>query len=135
MNYVLGFMFDVSCEQVLLIQKNRPAWQKGLYNGIGGKIENELPIEAMVREFKEETGILTVEKDWTFFTRIENSDFNINIFFIKSDDIFTAKSVESEQVKIFDVENLPKNVIYNLNWIIPLILDGALIVPGVLKHR
>ena len=49
-NYVLGFAFNKNFREVLLILKNKPQWQKGLYNGIGGKIEEgELPIEAMVR--------------------------------------------------------------------------------------
>jgi len=54
--YVLGFMFDRDYAEVALILKNRPAWQAGKWNGIGGKIEgDETPHAAMVREFTEET--------------------------------------------------------------------------------
>jgi 8-oxo-dGTP pyrophosphatase MutT (NUDIX family) len=53
--YVVGFM--VHEEQIALIRKNRPKWQEGRLNGIGGHIEeNEEPYSAMVREFEEETG-------------------------------------------------------------------------------
>jgi hypothetical protein len=33
--YVLGFMFDQH-DNVLLVEKSKPAWQAGKYNGIGG---------------------------------------------------------------------------------------------------
>lgn len=57
--YVLGFMFNEAESKVILIFKNRPAWQAGKLNGIGGKIEEgETPIQAMNREFAEETGFI-----------------------------------------------------------------------------
>lgn len=43
---------------VLLVLKNKPGWQKGRYNLVGGKIEKgETPIEAAIRELKEESGL------------------------------------------------------------------------------
>jgi 8-oxo-dGTP pyrophosphatase MutT (NUDIX family) len=57
--YVLGIMFSENEKKVLVIWKSRPAWQVDKLNGIGGKIEEgETPIEAMHREFREETGFL-----------------------------------------------------------------------------
>ena len=59
---VAGFAFYD--DLVFLVQKIRPTWQSGLWNGIGGKAErDETPLQAMVREFQEETGV-----------RIENWD-------------------------------------------------------------
>lgn len=44
--------------KVLLIQKDRPDWQKGKLNLPGGKIEaGETPKQTAVREIKEETGL------------------------------------------------------------------------------
>ncbi len=44
--------------RVLLILKNKPAWQKGKVNLVGGKIEpGEEPEQAAQRELKEETGL------------------------------------------------------------------------------
>lgn len=58
--YVLGIATDPAHAGVLLVLKNRPDWQAGLLNGIGGKIESgETPDQAIVREFYEETGIRT----------------------------------------------------------------------------
>ena len=59
--YVVGYMFNDDGTQVVLIHKNHPPAQNGLYNGVGGKVEYlEDPLLAMLREFREETGI-TVE--------------------------------------------------------------------------
>jgi hypothetical protein len=66
MEYVLGFFFDQSLEQVLLIlKKNGPF--PNLWNGIGGHIEvKENSRMAMYREFVEETGL-----DWCLITHME----------------------------------------------------------------
>jgi 8-oxo-dGTP pyrophosphatase MutT (NUDIX family) len=67
--YVLGFAF--SDRSVLLIRKNRPAWQANLLNGVGGKVEpaDWSLDEAMRREFKEETGIDTEVGSWVKFAQ------------------------------------------------------------------
>lgn len=65
---VVGFVFNHSLSQVLLIRKNRPDWQKRKLNGIGGNVS--LPEDkadgftcidygkAFVREAKEEAGLV-----------------------------------------------------------------------------
>ncbi len=68
--YVVGFAFDTVGE-VYLIRKNRPQWQQGKLNGIGGKIEfRELSINAMTREIKAETGVLVPQARWKAFCSI-----------------------------------------------------------------
>lgn len=62
-HYVLGFCRDIQTNQLLLIEKTHPPFQAGKLNGIGGKLEKYETIhDAMVREFKEETGLLV--SDW-----------------------------------------------------------------------
>lgn len=52
--YVVGFLFWK--DWVLLLIKNKPDWQAGKLNGIGGKVEpGENFLAAMVREWNEET--------------------------------------------------------------------------------
>ena len=64
MTYVAGFTFSENDTDVLLIEKQNPAWQRGFLNAVGGKIEpGEQPLEAMTREFKEETGVRTKSSD------------------------------------------------------------------------
>ena len=49
-------------EKVLLVKKDRPAWQSGRLNLVGGKIEaGETPEQAALRELKEEAGLLPLE--------------------------------------------------------------------------
>lgn len=53
---------DGAYDDVLLVLKDRPAWQKGRLNLIGGKVEEgEDPITAAVRELKEEAGLVPLE--------------------------------------------------------------------------
>lgn len=58
--YVLIYATDVlslNRENILLIRKDRPEWQKGWLNLPGGRIEEgETPEQAAVRELKEESG-------------------------------------------------------------------------------
>lgn len=69
--FVLGFCFDFGYHNVLLIEKNRPPWQAGKLNGIGGKIEEgESPAAAMAREFREETGGLVGDPTFTPYGRL-----------------------------------------------------------------
>lgn len=56
--YVLVFVFSSDYRRVLLIEKTKPEWQAGKYNGLGGHIEpGETPEEAARREVQEESGV------------------------------------------------------------------------------
>lgn len=56
--YVLVYPKFFNSDKVLLILKERPAWQKGRLNLVGGKVEpNEKPEEAAIRELQEESGL------------------------------------------------------------------------------
>lgn len=120
--YVCGFYFDHLLEQVVLIWKNKPDWQKGKLNGVGGKIEDgEIAIEAMVREFKEETGI--EHKKWTELISIIGKDWQV-VFFCtigKADEFEYAQTMEEEEVAKIPVDDLDKyEYIPNLKWLIPM---------------
>lgn len=74
-------MFDDDMENVVLIKKNRPEWQKGKLNGVGGKIENnETPLYAMIREFQEETGCKTESSIWHHVCTLRFSYAEIEFF-------------------------------------------------------
>lgn len=46
--------------RILLVEKDRPEWQKGKLNLVGGKIEaGESVADAVIRELREETGLET----------------------------------------------------------------------------
>jgi len=118
MNYVAGFMFNEDKDKVLLIEKQKPDWQKGKLNGIGGKIEkDELPYDAMVREFKEEVGIEC--NDWESFCLLIGDDWVV-YFYKAIGPIHTAKQIEIEKPVVVNVNELPDNIITNLSWLIPM---------------
>jgi len=64
---------------ILMVEKLRgPAINIGKWNGIGGKIEREeAPLEACVREMKEETGLVSTP---TFFGSFHGEGFKIALF-------------------------------------------------------
>lgn len=67
-NYVVGFLFDDDARRVVLIEKRKPAYQRGLLNGVGGSIEiGEEADAAMSREFGEETGVPYPAAYWSKF--------------------------------------------------------------------
>lgn len=120
--YVIGFLFDRSSKNVLLIKKNRPEWQNGKLNGVGGHIEKgEKPIEAMIREFKEETGLLIT--NWKFIISTEGPEFKV-YFYSSFGNLEESKSITDEQLQIIKVEYIyfMSDIIYDLKWIIPLSL-------------
>lgn len=117
---VAGFLFSESKRHVVLIKKKRPEWQRNLINAVGGKIEDgETELQAMVREFREETGV-TFE-DWQKFCELKGNDFKVN-FFVGFGDLSKVKTVTDEEVVVYKLTQLPKNIICNLDWLIPMAL-------------
>ena len=124
-HYVTGFLFTKDSKYVVLIKKINPEWQRGLFNGVGGKIEeNEKSCYAMAREFQEETGVVINPEKWICFARIHRSGFyDLDVYFARSNLAFDAKTIEKEEVYLLKVDELPNNIVPNLQWLIPLALD------------
>lgn len=131
--YVAGFLFSDEGDSVALVLKNRPAWQAGNYNAVGGKVEDdENAFDAMKREFKEEAG---VELDWDYRFALSRANvYTVHFFSAHSTEALAqVRTMESEPVDILCTFNLPKNMIPNLNWIIPMLLDRTIRVPIVIE--
>jgi len=109
-----------------LIEKNKPEWQKGFLNGVGGKIEPDESAEhAMQREFKEETGV-DIKEEWILLGQMGGEEFNVFIFKTASELTYRVSTMESEEVGIYEVRKLPElKVINNLNWLIPACLSDT----------
>ncbi len=130
-NYVVGFAFTEDRSQVVLIRKNRPEWQVGKLNGVGGAISpNEDGISCIVREFQEETGVITHDQEWECFAVSPTLKSDSKIFYYKlfNDNILTADTRTDEEVVIaavefdrFDTEGLS-----DLSDLIRLALDPTL---------
>lgn len=128
MNYVLIFLFTPEFEKVLLMKKNKPDFQNGKLNGLGGKIElNETSFDAARRELKEESGIEGI--DIQFIISFGNESWNVDMYTgIYDGDISLVKSIESEKIDWYYVNSLPVGVndmlLRNLKWLIPLCIDS-----------
>jgi 8-oxo-dGTP diphosphatase len=122
--YVCGFMFSPNHNRVALIRKNKPDWQKGLLNGMGGKIEDlEFASHTMVREFREETGLVTSVEDWKLFLLLSGKDWQV-FFYSSEGDLSLLYSVTDEIVELVTTKPLPTDTIRNLQWIVPFCIDG-----------
>jgi len=123
--YVCGFLFNMEMTKVVLIKKNRPDWQKGKLNGVGGHIEEgEYSFSAMVREFKEETGLLI--ENWKDFCNMtaEDNRFEVHFYYSTYKNIEEVKTITDEEIKIVNIDDLfVLPVIDNLRWLIPMCLD------------
>lgn len=125
-DFVAGFMFTPDRRQVALVEKNRPIWQAGLLNGIGGKIEtfDASPVAALCREFDEEAGVQTQPDEWQQIATLDVIGLGTVYFFRAfSSKAHGMKAGTDEAVGLYDAHPLPENVIANLKWLIPLSLD------------
>lgn len=121
--YVVGFMFSEDRQWVALIRKNRPDWQAGKLNGIGGKIEEgEIPVDALIREFREETGVETTINDWMMIGKIEGQESRVFIGRCFSDKVFDVETTTDEVVSLHRVDPIPNGTVPNLRVIIPALL-------------
>lgn len=127
-NYVLGFLFSSGRGRVALIRKNKPQWQAGLLNGIGGKIEDtdESPEFALSREFKEEAGANIHPGEWEPFCKMHGDDFTVYCFKFFSDLAFESlRTCTDELVVERQVHALNYfECVSNLSWLIPMALDN-----------
>ena len=122
MEYVAGFLFSDHYKLVALIEKQKPAWQKGKLNAIGGKIEpGETPAEAMRREFREETGV-DIES-WRRYVVLNGPGFIVHFFFttVTERKLREVQTTTEEVVGIYDAGDLDAiSTIPNLKWLIPM---------------
>lgn len=132
--YVLGFAFTPQNERgefkVALIEKLKPDWQKGKLNGIGGKVEpHETAHMAMVREFKEETGVYVPGRSWDYIGKMRGDDsWCVYVYTTTHPDIINVKTVEQERVVLLDpikdIAHIYQKGISNVPWLIYSCLDA-----------
>lgn len=123
MNYVVGFAFNRDLDTLVLIEKQNPTWQRGLLNGVGGKMESqEHSLNAMVREFQEETGVQTSTAQWFPFGSLTGPSYSVFLFVMYDDIVRQCHTTTSEQIVFVHPRNLPLNVVPNLKWLVPAAL-------------
>jgi len=125
--YIIGFAFNKDRSKLVLIKKNRPDWQAGKLNAVGGHLElyDASPLDGMVREFHEETGVFIAPKEWKQFGRLgDDINYDIKLFKAFTDNIYDVKTVTDEEINIFDVTTIPfTECISNIAWLVPMALE------------
>lgn len=124
--YSVGFMFNCLGTEVALIRKQRPKWQAGKLNGIGGHVEEgESFAVCQAREFFEETGVQSKEEDWTQYATLRGPDFELAVFSAFTDDVYKVWTTTDEPVDTFSVLYLAHQALLsNLPWLIAAALDN-----------
>lgn len=119
--YVCGFLFSQDLTQVVLIRKLRPQWQRGKLNGIGGSIEpGETWFDAMVREFREETGAAI--SGWQLF-HVERFPAGAVVHYgCAIGEPMRTRAMTDEPVVVTDVRAgiTPFTAMFNLPYLIPM---------------
>lgn len=126
MDYVVGFAFDPTWARVVLVRKVKPAWQSGRLNGVGGKVEpGETALEAMVREFREETGVATAPEAWSHRVHLTFPGGTVAFFSACLADIDGVRTTTQETIEIVPSVPVHPDALPNLHWLIPLCLDAV----------
>jgi 8-oxo-dGTP diphosphatase len=149
MNYTAGLLFHR--RSVMLVRKNNPAWQQGLLNAVGGKIEpGETSALCMEREFTEEARLPGIP--WRLFAVEEGPDYRVDFYThrVPDDDPRPFPPVGNDRGEIMGwVEHEPlladqlcwsdgtrMDVVGNLRWLVPLAMDWRFVVSRcVTAHR
>lgn len=125
--YVCGFAFDNDMKYIALIEKKKPKWQEGKFNGIGGKVEpKESSVSAMLREFVEEAGVQIEIPNWNYLITISGEDWLVDFYYTLADneDFDDISSQEVEKISIIPINSLDHyDLIENLYWLIPMCID------------
>lgn len=93
-NYVVGIVTDGTDmdSQIVMVEKQHPAWQVGRLNGPGGIVDclpderppSEVVRHAMVRTFEKETGLAIYPHIWIEVVRLiagpEQGDYQVSFF-------------------------------------------------------
>jgi 8-oxo-dGTP diphosphatase len=125
--YVAGLLMTEDCRYVVLIRKAKPEWQRGRLNGVGGKIESgdQTSVAAMVREFREETGLTVKAERWQRFATVAGAWGSVKFFraFGHIEELMQAKTTAPDEgaVGLFWIDDaLLAECLPNLSWLLPL---------------
>jgi 8-oxo-dGTP diphosphatase len=123
-SYVVGFAFSPNLHEVMLVEKKRPKWQIGLLNGPGGRIEvGESPLDAMVREFREETGLGTHDDEWTRYASLEVDGNFVHFFYHVFVGCMPHPITTTDETVVLAPLGMQSKWLPNLRWLIPMALN------------
>lgn len=131
MQYVVGLCFDPTYNMVaMVLKRSGPPCVIGNWNGVGGKIDpGETPVQAMAREFREETGVQVPEEDWNQFAVLNANDYDLHFFQAATPEVFGVRTVEREEIRLWLGRDIiaESNLMHNMRWMIPFLQDYDMI--------
>lgn len=123
--YCVGYVLSPDLSDVVLIRKNRPEWQKGLLNGVGGRLQDgEDSLHGMARECREEAGL-----DIAIWRRLARLEFPLAVvwFFWTIDPHYRlARTMTDEKIEIVDVArvmSMTDGTVPNSAWLIQMAIS------------
>ena len=137
--YVSGFLFRPGCRStVILLKKIKPDFLRDQWTGVGGHLEDgETPLEGMIREFEEETGVRI--EDWEHFCTLKGKGFELDWFLSENEKYFELSENKifvaewdgkvftndvGEQISEWDIDDIPNiQLSNNAQWLIPMALS------------
>lgn len=135
MKYASGLMFSEDRTKLAMVLKSKPAWQCGLFNLVGGKIEEgEAPEVAVAREFQEETGVISSPSEWEYFTMLDGEWGQVYFYRMFDDRVLNVTTMEEEMIQLIDPLRIPQNVVGNVRWLVPMAMDLQTLTPRIIKH-
>lgn len=138
--FTVGFVFAAGFGKVLLVHKEKPEWQKGLMNGVGGKYEpGESAEECVSREVEEESGLMISPELWRYVGKMKTETWCVDVLAVIWDgDLAEARKCDYEEVEWVSTKELPHNVISNIPWLVAMCrdaLENDLFEDFVVKYR
>jgi 8-oxo-dGTP diphosphatase len=131
--YVSLLKFSADYSKVVTMTKEKPAFLAGKETPVGGEQEEgETPEQAVIREFEEETGVSTIEGDWTLYATSTTNDSEMHCFYSASDDFVNCRTTTSEPILISKVEDVLMRAISNPDSSAP---DMVALIGLALQHR
>ena len=128
--YVLALLFTTDRRRVVLMRKLRPAWQAGRVNALGGKLlSGESAAAAARREVREEAGVDVPEPSWREILVWRDPIYRMHVLSAFDDVANRASTAEDQEIFLAATDDLPRESIDNLRWLIPLALDREVALP------
>ncbi len=102
-------------DKICLMRRYNTGWNDGMYALMGGHVEDgENPLDAAVREAKEELGITVKQENLSHLLTMAVSPDHIYLYFGCSNYQGTVTNMEPDQcddIRFFDKTSLPDNII------------------------
>lgn len=134
--YVLIFPFVNSNQEVLLVRKRSPEWQRGKLNGIGGKIDESFPDRiseyTAVRQLKVEAGIgATLESLQLFAMITDEYTYHVDCYRLRTHLPISYQGTGTEDVARYGFPQVltRKDLVSPVQILLPMALDMRILSP------